>query len=125
MLQFKAKSRLKTHGVESSQYNNYLQNIEKKRMEIVSISQIIAYKKSLLESDDNPTSNASKKVTGQLLCMTDDRMQTLSGIISNRGQHFRDNPIFNAGPKCSAAMDLQTSPPRGRHGALWLPDFEI
>ena len=41
MLQFKAQASLKTHGAESSHYINYLQRIEEKRMEIISINQRI------------------------------------------------------------------------------------
>ena len=44
MLQFKAKERLTSHGVESSQYKNYMQKIEEKKMEIISIKQRIEYK---------------------------------------------------------------------------------
>ena len=117
MLQFKAQARLKTHGVESSHYTNYLQRIEEKRMEIISIHQIITYTRCLLNAEDNPTMHSSRKVTGQLLCMTDDRTDIPSGIIYNRGQHFRDHPISVAGQKRFATMDHQASPPRGRqHG---------
>ena len=55
MLQFKANTSFTTHGVESSQYKNYVQKIEEKRMEIISISQIIEYKRFLFHADDNPT----------------------------------------------------------------------
>ena len=83
MSQFNAQARLETHGIDSSQYNNYLQRIEEKRMEMISVNQRIAYKRSLLDADDNPTMNASKKVSGQLLLMKDDRTDIPSGIIDN------------------------------------------
>ena len=47
-LGFKAKARLTTFGIDSDQYRSYLQGIEEKKLEIVSINQIIMYKKSLM-----------------------------------------------------------------------------
>ena len=67
MWQFKAQSRLKTHGVDSSQYTHYLQRIEEKRMEIISISQRVTYKRCLLDAEDNAIMHSSKKITGQFI----------------------------------------------------------
>ena len=61
MLQFKAQARLTTHGVDSSQYKNYVQKIEEKRMEIISIKQGADYKISLTDAEENPTMHYSKK----------------------------------------------------------------
>ena len=94
-----------------------MRRIEEKRLDLIYINQIITYKRSLLDADDNPTMHSSRKVTGQLLCMTGDRTDIPSGIIDHRGQYFRDNPITVAGQKRFATMDHQASPPSGRqHG---------
>ena len=65
MLQFKAKARLTSHGVESSQYKNYMQKIEEKKMEIISIKQRIEYKRSLAHAEHNPTMPSSMKNVGR------------------------------------------------------------
>ena len=93
MLQFKAQARLTTHGVDSSQYKNYVQKIEEKRMEIISINQRIEYKRSLMNAEYNPTMPSSKNSACQLLHLADDRMQIPSGITDNRGQLFKDSTI--------------------------------
>ena len=56
-LEFKAKLTFKKYGFDSDQYISYFQNIEKKKFEIVSINQISAYNKSLLDPEDNPITN--------------------------------------------------------------------
>ena len=60
--------------------------------------------------------NPSKKVAGQLLCMTDDRTEIPSGMFENRGHPFRDCPTTQAGSKGSETGDPRTSPSRGRYG---------
>ena len=113
MLRFKAQARLKTHGVGSSQYKNYSQTIEEKRMEIVSITQRIEYKRSLLHAEDNPTTHSSKTVACHLLHLRDDRADIPSGIFDNRGQLFRDNSISVAGQKRFAtSLGREVSPTR-------------
>ena len=63
-LEFNAKARLTKFGVDSDQYRSYLQKIEAKKLEIVSINHRMMYKKRMLESDDNPMMNPSEKVAG-------------------------------------------------------------
>ena len=47
-LEFKVKARVTKLGIDSDQYRSFLQKIEEKKLEIVSINQIIMYKKSLM-----------------------------------------------------------------------------
>ena len=61
MLQFKAQTRLSTHGAGSRQYEHFTRKIEEQRLEIVSIQQRIDYRKSQVEADENPTMPSSKK----------------------------------------------------------------
>ena len=92
MLQYKAQTRLSTHGSESRQYEHYMRKIEGKRLEIVSISQRIEYKKAQIDADDNPTMPTSKKNAGRLFVLqADDRMEIPSGITESRPDFQRRN----------------------------------
>ena len=73
MLQFKAQTRLSTHGPQSRQYQLLIRKIEEKRLESVSVLHRIDFKRSKLDSEDNPTMPSSKKNGGKLLMMVDDR----------------------------------------------------
>ena len=74
ILQFKAKARLTSHGFESSQYKNCMQNIEEKKMEIISIKQRIEYNRSLVHAEDNPVMHSSKTNVGRLLHLAGGRI---------------------------------------------------
>ena len=122
MLQYKAQTRLSTHGSESRQYEHYMRKIEGKRFKIVSISQRIEYKKAHINADDNPTMPTSKKNAGRLFVLqADDRMEIPSGITDDRGQIFRGKTINSlAGQKHRLAVTDQEefTPARGRHRKL-------
>ena len=119
MLQFKAQTRLSTHGPVSRQYEHLTRKIEEKRLEIVSIQHRIDFRKSKIEAEDNPTMPSSKKNAGKLLVhMADDRTDIPSGITDDRGQFFRDKTTASfSGQKHRLGVTDQEeyAPARGRH----------